>query len=176
MPVAARVKVWIEDVFALLPPDRTNDECWLHPSPKPGWVNRGITSRSFAVRVFQRAHSHTLCFGVVALQLQNKPSGWQRQGYIEQGCHLSHLCGNWTCCNPGHLTVEPGRLNLSRNRCFPHVRSPCDHTPICLKDKKRRLYELERAAGPSVDEGYGSQNSVGTARLSSSQGSTDSRL
>jgi hypothetical protein len=59
----------------------------------------------------------------------------QKDGFINKQWHLSHLCGNWTCLNPAHTTVEPGNINLSRNNCFSH-RSGCLHTPPCMKDKK----------------------------------------
>ena len=59
----------------------------------------------------------------------------QKDGFINKQWHLSHLCGNWTCLNPAHTTVEPGNINISRNNCFSH-RSGCLHNPPCMKDKK----------------------------------------
>jgi hypothetical protein len=59
----------------------------------------------------------------------------QKDGFINNQWHLSHLCGNWTCLNPGHTTVEPGSINIKRNNCFSH-RSGCPHDPKCIKEKK----------------------------------------
>jgi hypothetical protein len=59
----------------------------------------------------------------------------QKDGFINKQWHLSHLCGNWTCLNPGHTTVEPGSINIKRNNCFSH-RSGCPHDPECKKEKK----------------------------------------
>lgn len=58
--------------------------------------------------------------------------------FINKKWHLSHLCGNWTCVNPGHTTVEPGNVNISRNNCFSH-RGGCLHDPKCMKEKKVNL-------------------------------------
>lgn len=59
----------------------------------------------------------------------------QKDGFINKQWHLSHLCGNWTCLNPAHTTVEPGNVNISRNKCFSH-RVGCLHQPPCIKEKK----------------------------------------
>lgn len=59
----------------------------------------------------------------------------QKQGFIDHRWHLSHLCGNWTCFNWHHMTVEPGSINVGRNGCFPY-KNTCKHDPPCMKSKK----------------------------------------
>lgn len=72
---------------------------------------------------------------MVSKLLLDKLTKQQKDGFISKQWHLSHLCGNWTCLNPAHTTVEPGAMNVSRNNCFSH-RSGCGHNPQCMKDKK----------------------------------------
>lgn len=36
------------------------------------------------------------------------------------------------------MTVECGRMNISRNGCFPKAER-CQHDPACMKERKRRL-------------------------------------
>ena len=67
----------------------------------------------------------------------------QRLGYINEAWHLSHLCGNWTCCNWKHFTVEPGVVNVGRNSCFMYA-GGCNHEPRCMKHLKRLLLHVAR--------------------------------
>jgi hypothetical protein len=79
----------------------------------------------------------------------------QKDGFISKQWHLSHLCGNWTCLNPAHTTVEAGSVNISRNNCFSH-RSGCGYTPQCIKDRKVPLGADGRQVNPmapTVNEG-----------------------
>ena len=81
---------------------------------------------------------HKLCvnFGIVALLIKHHLTKEQMDGYVNHSWHLSHLCGNWTCCNWRHLTVESGSINISRNQCFPRA-THCPHDPPCMRDRKR---------------------------------------
>ena len=45
---------------------------------------------------------------------------------------ISHTCGNSKCFNIEHLTVEPHRINLSRNQCHTQI---CIHSPKCLRSR-----------------------------------------
>ncbi|KAI9656962.1 MAG: hypothetical protein M1831_004510 [Alyxoria varia] len=73
----------------------------------------------------------------------------QLDGFINNGWHLSHLCGNWTCLNIDHYTIEPGSVNISRNGCFSQ-KAPCQHKPRCMREHKRPVNELR----PRIDHPY----------------------
>lgn len=57
---------------------------------------------------------------------------------------ISHLCGNGGCARPGHLRIEPKRINDERNHCHfllrrcksilqsNVIRDVCPHTPKCF--------------------------------------------
>ena len=53
-------------------------------------------------------------YGIIALLVNKGMSARQKEGWIEEAWHLSHLCGNWICCNWRHHTVEDGPTNCSR--------------------------------------------------------------
>jgi hypothetical protein len=44
----------------------------------------------------------------------------QKKGLINRnlGWVVSHICGNWKCVNPHHITVEPRKANAMRKNCF----------------------------------------------------------
>ncbi len=115
-----------------------DDSCWLHPSP--GQSLHSIT-KWFQWKDDTGTHSVKLHIGVVMLLLTGQITDAQAEGLINEGWHLSHLCGNWTCCNYTHFTVEPGRINVARNACFAHTRY-CTHSPRCMKDKKLPQWQL----------------------------------
>jgi len=135
-------KQWIAKTQWLLDPFREDDECWFHPSPPIPRVAANGTLRpcgklqkSFTWQDWQGKHSIVLNYGIVSKLVYHKLTKQQKDGFINKQWHLSHLCGNWTCLNPDHTTVEPGSVNLSRNNCFSH-RSGCLHTPPCMKERK----------------------------------------
>lgn len=141
IPMIIAMRKWVAETYALLDVHREEDNCWFHPSPPPPHPNgraRGAISRCFFWGDETGRHCIWVNFGVVALIVKHYLTDEQREGYITKGWHLSHLCGNWTCCNWKHFTVEPGTINISRNVCFRLPRG-CHHHPQCMKDKKKRL-------------------------------------
>src|SRR6266536_2788261 len=133
---------WIAKTHALLDAFREDDDCWLHPSPpcarpSSAGIPRpcGKITKTFVWQDHIGKHSLRLNYGIASKLANHKMNKQQKDGFINKQWHLSHLCGNWTCLNPAHTTVEPGNINLSRNNCFSH-RSGCLHTPPCMKDKK----------------------------------------
>lgn len=141
LPMIIAMRKWVADTYALLGVHREEDKCWLHPSPPPPKSNgraRGVISRGFFWADDTGRHCIQVNFGVVALIINHYLTDEQMEGYITKGWHLSHLCGNWTCCNWKHFTVEAGSINIRRNVCFRLPRG-CHHSPKCMKDKKRRL-------------------------------------
>jgi hypothetical protein len=133
---------WISNTNSLLDPFREDDDCWLHPSPPPARVATNGTQRpvgklqkSFTWQDRKGKHTIVLNYGIVSKLIYRKLTKRQKDGLINRCWHLSHLCGNWTCLNPAHTTVELGSVNISRNNCFSH-RSGCHHKPPCMKEKK----------------------------------------
>ncbi|KAH6706473.1 hypothetical protein BKA61DRAFT_139384 [Leptodontidium sp. MPI-SDFR-AT-0119] len=143
--VTKAMRQWVSNTNWLLDPFREDNDCWLHPSPPPARLHVsgvfrpvGCVQKRFAWSDKDGKHSIYLNYGIVVKLINYKMTKHQQDGFINKQWHLSHLCGNWTCLNPAHTTVEPGRTNISRNTCFSH-RSGCLHTPKCLKDKKVAL-------------------------------------
>jgi hypothetical protein len=107
--------------------------CWLHPQPpmvkgKPA----GVISKSLT---WYGAHGQkqrlAVNVGVLMMLRVANLTDQQEDGYVNKSWHLSHLCGNWTCLNPLHHTIEPGSINLDRNRCM-NRQAQCKHEPVCL--------------------------------------------
>lgn len=136
---------WVDSTNYLLDPFRDDDECWFHPSPPPAHLSVngilrpcGKLQKKFNWKDRNGKHSLVLNFGIASKLVNHKMTKQQKDGFINKQWHLSHLCGNWTCLNPTHTTVEPGNVNIGRNNCFSH-RSGCLHHPPCMKDKKVAL-------------------------------------
>ncbi|KAB8298823.1 hypothetical protein EYC80_000990 [Monilinia laxa] len=139
------MQLWLESTNRLFDPFREDNECWFHPAPPPPRMSSigtlrpyGNIKKSFYWQDRNGRHSIALNFGIVSKILFHAMSKLQRDGFINKKWHLSHLCGNWTCLNPSHTTVEPGNVNISRNNCFSH-RGGCLHDPNCMKEKKVNL-------------------------------------
>ena len=119
----------------------SEDDCWLHPSPPPARTNgrpMGTIHCNFVWKDSVGKQRLRVNVGIVALVIECQLTEEQMEGYVKESWHLSHLCGNWTCCNWRHMTVENGRTNISRNQCFRDA-THCSHDPPCMKDRKRRL-------------------------------------
>ncbi|KAG4441889.1 hypothetical protein IFR05_002630 [Cadophora sp. M221] len=143
--VTKAMRAWASKINWLLDPFREDDDCWLHPLPPPARLRVsgvlrpvGCIRTTFTWKDKDRKHSIDLNYGIVVKLINYKMTKHQQDGFINKQWHLSHLCGNWTCLNPAHTTVEPGSTNVNRNSCFSH-RSGCLHSPKCLKDKKVAL-------------------------------------
>lgn len=135
------MKKFLHDVYGLFDDSRSKGECWLHPSPPAPRINGrplGIIQRQFTWKDSSGKHRLSVNFGIVALIIEHHLTEEQMEGFVNESWHLSHLCGNWTCCNWRHMTVESGRINISRNQCFP-VATHCSHDPTCMKDRKRQF-------------------------------------
>lgn len=131
----------VSNVHKLFPPTRNINDCMLHPSPgglrKDGKYHQVIAC-NYQWKDQQEIHNIGVNFGIVALIVNHFLTPVQKEGFIEDAWHLSHLCGNWICCNWRHHTIEPGPVNISRNACFASL-EPCKHIPRCMKDKKVAL-------------------------------------
>ena len=118
-----------------------DQDCWLHPAPPPARKN-GCPVGTISCHIVWEDSSgkHKLCVnvGILALLIKHHLTKEQIDGYVNHSWHLSHLCGNWTCCNWRHLTVESGPINVSRNPCFSRA-THCLHDPPCMRDRKRYL-------------------------------------
>lgn len=152
LPMITAMKNWVTGTYALLDTHRRKHDCWLHPSPPAPRSNgraAGVIHRGFFWADGSGRHCISVNFGIVALIVNHYLTNEQKEGYITQRWHLSHLCGNWTCCNWIHFTVEAGHINISRNICFM-IPGRCSHSPKCMKDKKKRL--LPAAPKRSMDK------------------------
>ncbi|KAF1983872.1 hypothetical protein K402DRAFT_456338 [Aulographum hederae CBS 113979] len=125
----------------LLPPNNDPADCHFYSGAKEiSEIGHARISSRVGFKYQGRKRGLTLQFGTMALLLQDRLTDELKEAYINNG-HLSHLCGNWSCCNLNHLTIEPGPVNFSRNKCFPKHGELCVHQPPCMRDKK--LYNSE---------------------------------
>lgn len=142
----AAMTKFVDEVYSAFLQYLDEEECWLHPSPPGGFRRaKGCLARNFYWTDDSGRHRLTVNYGIIALLIYSFLTETQKEGWITDSWHLSHLCGNWTCCNWRHLTVEPGRVNISRNACFMH-RSGCIHEPKCMKEKKQRLSQISKSS------------------------------
>ena len=149
--------------YALLDGFREPEDCWLHPYPPPPKHNgraRGTITFKYHWRDALGAHSLAVNLGIVVLLVESSLTEAQKEGYVNDKWHLSHLCGNWTCCNWRHLTVEAGSINISRNACFMLSETCLNHTPLCMKSRKRQLSSAnhtskEDCCNSDSEHGYG---------------------
>ena len=139
-----KMKKYVYDTYRLFDSMRS-DDCWLHPWPPPARRNgrrngrpEGTIQCGFNWKDSFGSHKLNVNVGFLALIVEGQLTEEQMEGYVNESWHLSHLCGNWICCNWRHMTVESGRTNISRNRCFKSV-GYCSHEPPCMKHWKRRL-------------------------------------
>lgn len=135
------MRKYVDDVHRLFDDSRSEHLCWLHPSPPRDRNNGrpiGTIQCNFVWKDSSGKHNLHVNFGIVALIIEHHLTEEQMEGYVNKSWHLSHLCGNWTCCNWRHMTVESARINIKRNQCFPDA-THCPHDPPCMKDRKRRL-------------------------------------
>lgn len=135
----ATAKKHFSDIYQLLDTSGSNDDCRLHPTP-PQFNGRAAGTISFGLNWRDEYGSHKLAvnWGIIALVVRQQLTDAQMDGFINRSWQLSHLCGNWTCCNWRHFTVESGTINRSRNGCF-NSPARCTHIPPCMKEKKRQL-------------------------------------
>ena len=139
------MKRHVATINALFRPALASSECWLHPRPPEASME---PTGSIKVRLHwtdsDGAHTLDVNYGVITLLLDDRLSEEQIEGFVHYKWHLSHLCGNWTCCNPQHFTLEDGSINQDRNRCFKSE-DDCPHHPQCKKTKKRSILMTQKA-------------------------------
>ncbi|CAF9942214.1 MAG: hypothetical protein ALECFALPRED_009571 [Alectoria fallacina] len=135
----AAAKNFFSDIYQLLDTSGSIDDCRLHPTP-PQFNGKAAATISFGFNWRDDYGSHRLSvnWGIIALVVRQQLTYAQMDGFINRSWKLSHLCGNWTCCNWRHFTVESGPVNCSRNGCF-NSPAKCTHNPPCMKEKKRQL-------------------------------------
>ncbi|KAL6713672.1 hypothetical protein ACLMJK_009137 [Lecanora helva] len=134
-----QITTFVNKIESQLDPHRQPHECHLHPTPP---TLRGLPAGSITCALtwpHPTLPNHPLQkiavnWGILALQVHNPLPLEQRVGFINESWHMSHLCGNWTCCNWRHYTVEDGATNIGRNPCFNSV-CKCPHVPRCLKER-----------------------------------------
>ena len=137
--IQAASKNFFSNVYQVLDMSGSNEECRLHPTPPYFNGKRAETiSFTFNWKIEHRSHQLYVEWGIIALLVQEQLTAAQMDGFVNESWRLSHLCGNWTCCNWRHFTVESPHDMQSRDACF---KSPtkCMHNPPCLKEKKRQL-------------------------------------
>ena len=137
--IQAAAKKYFSEVYQLLDMSGSNDDCRLHPTPpQSSGKPAGKISFCFNWRDEHGSHRLTVNWGIIALLVRQQLTDAQMDGFANKSWHLSHLCGNWTCCNWRHFIVESGSTNSSRNGCF-NSPAKCTHNPLCMKEKKRQL-------------------------------------
>ncbi|CAF9930819.1 MAG: hypothetical protein HETSPECPRED_007718 [Heterodermia speciosa] len=135
------MRATVSEVHRFFTPIKNIGDCMLHPRPPPLRLDGGMVGKisySYRWKDDIGIHGIHVNYGVVALLINSRLTNTQKEGWIEEAWHLSHLCGNWICCNWRHHTVEDGPTNVSRNACFASARE-CRHEPPCMKEKKRKL-------------------------------------
>ncbi len=135
----AAAKNYFSDIYKLLDLSGSKDDCRLHPTPpKANGKPAGTISFSFSWKGKGGSHRLAVNWGIIALAVRKRLTDAQMDGFVNKSWHLSHLCGNWTCCNWRHFTVESGPINSNRNGCFNRP-TKCNHSPPCMKEKNRQL-------------------------------------
>lgn len=134
-----KLKRWVHGYWDTIP-NRENDTCWLCPHSKLPSRRNGRISKHVYFRTSTGGHQISFNFGIVALLVKGRLTNSHKNMIIKESWELSHLCGNWTCLNPCHFTIESGSINQSRKTCFRRHR--CDHDLPCKIVKKRPLSEL----------------------------------
>lgn len=131
----------VSDMLERLDTSGSLDDCHFHPLPpvykgKPAQAFKHVSSWKDGDH---NTHNFSVNYGIVALLVTKGLTRAQKTGFIRHSWHLSHLCGNWTCCNVEHFIVEDRPTNSSRNGCFRSL-LPCPHYPPCLKERNASCY------------------------------------
>jgi hypothetical protein len=129
--------------------DEEGGECHLYCGPKVRG-SRGVLRVGISFHHNGKVENLHVNIGLIAVLLNDRLTHDQMEGIIDKAWHCSHLCGNFTCINPEHITVEPGRINQERNVCFRDKYGPCKHSPACIKHLKIPVKDLQPNA--TLDE------------------------
>lgn len=95
----------IERLMAKIPPDRTEDGCWL-------WQGHRTTDGYGQLRVGGRGTSNAMAHRI-SYELFVGP--------IPDGHHIDHLCRVPSCVNPSHLEPVTPQENTLRGHGYPAV-------------------------------------------------------
>ena len=135
----------VNDMERKLDPDRTDDDCHFDPLPPKEDGGSGAHQRAIRLKINGTFKNINVHYGIIAIIVHGSLTDSEKDGWIYSAWHLSHLCGNWTCCNSHHHVVESGPTNINRNWCF-NSSAPCYHHPPCMKDKKVQLPLIPRVS------------------------------
>ena len=152
----------VGEIHGFFGPFHPIGDCMFHPNPPPCLEDgraKGTINYRYLWKDELGTHEINVNYGVIALLVNTGVTATQKEGWIEEAWHLSHLCGNWICCNWRHHTIEDGPTNISRkyisfstfsatgtltrrpltgNGCFGSFKE-CVHQPRCMRDKKQKL-------------------------------------
>lgn len=107
----------LRDIGCLIP-----HESYYTPAPQHGT----ITAVKIAMQFFTNTSPDPSKIG------SHNQLGWpEHQEY-------SHLCHNFTCCNPSHIVIESFWCNRKRNFCGINGNCDCGMKPACIKSYKNR--------------------------------------
>ncbi|KAG9235571.1 hypothetical protein BJ875DRAFT_267811 [Amylocarpus encephaloides] len=141
------LNIWVCQIKNLLDPYRADSDCWLHPNPPPCRLNlfakSGIKRYDSISKLFKIADPNNpqdnyliqIPFSIAHHITNNSLTPEQREGYSKHNWDASNICGNWTCLNPAHITVESATAKEGRAACFEFL-LVCRHLPACLKANK----------------------------------------
>lgn len=128
------LKAKMRNIFEHIPEKRSQHDCWIYQGRLPLSKNAIRASLSFKHEgILYKVQSH---FGFIAMLAEGLMTEKAKEGIIEEQWHASHLCGNWTCVNPRHISPEPGTINSQRNFCLGNANRTCLHIPRCLQQLK----------------------------------------
>ncbi|KAF2090101.1 hypothetical protein K490DRAFT_62978 [Saccharata proteae CBS 121410] len=127
-----RIQNRVNKFLDLLGPQVEEDECWLHPDPSKYPKNQSVSVSAYLKDL--RGSGQKIInvhIGTLIMLLDDNMTTEQKTGYINDKWELSHLCGNWLCCNTRHHVQESHKINVGRKPCHAR-RQVCFHEPKCI--------------------------------------------
>jgi hypothetical protein len=129
--------------------NQAENDCWINSQAK----GHG----RIAIHInLGRGNNWIMNFGIASLLIHGKLTTTQKEGIVNEGWELSHLCGNWRCMNHEHFTVESKTTNLQRMACFNINNRTCTHSPPCMiqhktdhgsyRSLKPKSHEMQKAS------------------------------
>jgi hypothetical protein len=146
---------------------KSRSECWFYTSQFLDTTRR-VVSAGITFRHTGKSERIVVNVALLGRLLSGLVTDEQKDGIIEYAWHTSHLCGNWTCLNPHHITIEPGRINIGRNSCFADLSGECFHTPKCMKALKMDCNSLLLNPDVGLEKGRDSRSTQPLAESSKS--------
>ncbi|KAF2747589.1 hypothetical protein M011DRAFT_458439 [Sporormia fimetaria CBS 119925] len=128
--------------------------CWICPASKIRHCQWGALRTTYSFTVDGVRYNYALNAALIVLIAEDRLTKEQKEGIIMESWHVSHLRGDWSCTNPDHLTVELGKVNQSRNKCF-HRGGTCTHTPTCIVHLRQAdLYVTKLSEENTTEESH----------------------